>query len=84
MAVPSSDQIFQAIGKFDDHNAYPENEAVITADIPSATLTSLGQILDEAREEVKVSESRKLACGRLDANERLLCHNRQVFASSAD
>ena len=52
MASPGP--VEQAVSNFVDNGLYPEDENVITAELPSATLQSLGKLLDRARSDVKV------------------------------
>ncbi len=51
------EQLAQAVLQSAKDGVYPESEEVITADVPATTLPVLLELLDKAREEVKVRKA---------------------------
>ena len=53
--VPSDARLDQAILKSVKDGLYPEDEEVLSAELPSSALESLEKLLQDARTEVEVS-----------------------------
>ena len=52
----AEDRLSEAVLQFVQESAYPEDEDVVSAELPPSALTSLSKLLDQARIDVKVSE----------------------------
>lgn len=55
--MSSPGPVESAVSNFVAAGLYPEDEDIITAQLPSATLKSLGSLLDRARSDVKVRQN---------------------------
>lgn len=52
----SDDQLSNAILQSVEDGFYPEDEDVVSAELPPSALTSLSELLEQARTDVKVKE----------------------------
>ena len=53
-AQVSESRLIEALAQCVGEVRYPEDDAIITAELPSSALAGLGELLERAREDVKV------------------------------
>ena len=54
VAMVSESRLNEALTRCVGEVSYPEDDAIITAELPSSALAGLEELLDRAREDVKV------------------------------
>ena len=58
LSQATSHQCGQALLEHVRRGAYPEYEAVIAADLPASAVREISRLIEQAKEEVKVSRQR--------------------------
>ena len=76
------EQLSEAVFNAVEDGAYPAEEAIVSAELPSSAFDNLLGLLDHARAEVKVKASGMIPiCSAMTANASVL---RQVYESSVN
>ena len=60
VAMVSESRLNEALTQCVGEIRYPEDDAIITAELPSSALAGLGELLERAREDVKVPSTARL------------------------